>query len=281
MGYRCVEIEFKVTEEPLRIAPSLPRQDGWEKTLARCAEGFVVSDGSSLAKIGVDGRLLWKQALPIDGFVREACISSDRVVVTTNLKSYGPWGSMGPAFMLDLIDGRVVKKLIADRIAALSNGCFLLGLSGYDCFDTWLYDRAGEKRQSWRSYGHYIIGDDDDIRVLELSGTKPSKASYVRLHRNGEVERGPHLKGVAYHRPVIFDDGVVVTLDGGDLYAYDKGLGAQRICAIFPYHEDKSHCYIVETISGDKNDLQIGLRERSLTCNDYQCSRWRLKLSRK
>lgn len=280
MVYRCVEIEFEATEKPLYIAPSLPAQDGWQQTLAQCADGFVVSDGSALARIGVDGRLVWKQVLPIDGFVRDACISSDRLVVATYLKSYGPWGTMGPTFMLNLNDGRVVKKLIGDRIAALSNGSFLLGLSGYDYFDTWLYDRAGKKRQSWRSFGHYIIGEDDDIRVLELSGTKPSKASYVRLHSNGEIERGPQVMNAAYRRPLILDDGVIVTLDGGDLYAYDMELGAHRICTIFPYDEDKSHCYSIDAISGHQDDLQIGLRERSLTSHDYQCSRWRLKLSR-
>ncbi|MGH1373935.1 MAG: hypothetical protein ACRBBW_17985 [Cellvibrionaceae bacterium] len=294
MVLRCTEIEFEAVSDIAGIGSQLEPQHvkraGWSTTIAEYDEGFVVSDGPNLAKIKPSGEVIWNCTLPIDGRVIDLCLSDDRILLTTGLKSYGAWGTLGPVFLLDFSDGRMVAKLRGDRIAGLSDGRFLVGLSGYDYFHTWLYDRSGEQLLEWPSYGHYLVENGDErnaaetsamrevVRVLEISTTKPSSARYVRLLDQGDVERGPKLTHIAYCAPVSVGDGVVVTLDSGDLYAYDRALNALRIRSIFPYEDEKSHCYLIG-ISGDKTDLIIELQERSLSSNDYQYSRWRLRLS--
>lgn len=51
-----------------------------------------------------------------------------------------------PALLLDLADGAVVAELRGSRGAPLGDGRLLLGLEGYDVFDTWEHDRAAWHR---------------------------------------------------------------------------------------------------------------------------------------
>jgi hypothetical protein len=150
-------------------------------------------------------------------------VSADRVLVLTDSLDYHPWGFLGPALLLDLRSGARIASLRGERGAALPDGRFLLGLAGYDVFDTWLHDRDGALVTSWRSSGHYVV-DVDDVRVVECDGRGPTRSAVVRLLPDGVVERGHVLRHGQVAAPVVLADGTILVFDGGVLVAVDRDL---------------------------------------------------------
>ncbi|MCS7484012.1 hypothetical protein ACFFQW_31705 [Umezawaea endophytica] len=155
---------------------------------------------------------------------RAAHVSADRVLVLTDSLEYHEWGVLGPALLLDLRTGARIAELRGERGAALSGGRFLLGLEGYDVFDTWLHDRDGSLVTAWRGFGHYVVGADDDVRVVECDRRQPTRSAVVRLLPGGAVERGHPLRHGQVAAPVVLPDGTVVVFDGGALVAVDRDL---------------------------------------------------------
>jgi hypothetical protein len=158
---------------------------------------------------------------------RAAHVSADRVLVLTDSLDYHAWGHLGPALLLDLRTGSRVAVLRGERGAALSGGRFLLGLEGYDAFDTWLHDRDGGLVTSWRTSGHYVVDADaggDGVRVVECDRRQPTGSAVVRLLADGTVLRGCPLRNGHAPAPVVLPDGTVVVFDGGALVAVDRDL---------------------------------------------------------
>ncbi|MEU4951576.1 hypothetical protein [Streptomyces lavendulae] len=176
------------------------------------------------------GHTLWTHRCT--GRPNAAHVSGDRVLVTTDSLDYTPWGHLGPALLLDLADGARIAELRGKRGAAVGGGRFLLGLEGYDAFDTRQYDRDASLVDSWRSYGHYVIGTG--IRVVETDRGLPAGSRVVRLLPGGVIERGPRLSGPSAARPVVLEDGTILVLDAGVLRAVDRRLGATVLAELLP-----------------------------------------------
>ncbi|MGW6985057.1 hypothetical protein ACWGE1_37320 [Streptomyces sp. NPDC054932] len=180
----------------------------------------------------IDGSGSTRWTAPCSGRPNAAHISGGRVLVTTDSLAYTPWGNLGPAVLLDLADGSRVAELRGARGAALGGGRFVLGLEGYDVFDTWAYDRDGALFDSWRSYGHYVVGTG--IRVVETDRNLPTGSRVVRLLPGGAVERGPRLTGPQTPRPLVLADGTILVLDAGVLRAVDRRLQDTVLAELLP-----------------------------------------------
>ncbi|MEV6205655.1 hypothetical protein [Kitasatospora sp. NPDC051914] len=227
--------------------------------------------------IDEDGRTRWRHRL--DGRPNAAHVSGDRVLVTTDSMEYTPWGNLGPALLLDLADGTRVTELRGARGASLRGGRFLLGLEGYDFFDTWEYDRDGNRVDAWRSYGHYVVGTG--VRVVECDRSFPTESRVVRLLRGGVVERGPRLTDPTVPRPVVLEDGTVLVLDSGVLRAVGRRLDDAVLTELLPLDPRNSPGYYGTLHrTGDRLTATVSLRTPPEDHTRYTVHTWTLALHR-
>ncbi|MFC6134252.1 MULTISPECIES: hypothetical protein [Streptomyces] len=195
-----------------------PRPGG--RPLARRQDLRIHGTAGKISCVDDSGRTRWTALC--SGIPNAAHVSGGRVLVTTDSLAYTPWGNLGPALLLDLADGSRIAELRGARGAALGGGRFVLGLEGYDAFDTWAYDREGTLYDSWRSYGHYVVGTG--IRVVETDRNIPTGSRVVRLLPGGAVERGPSLTDPQVPAPLVLPDGTLLVLDAGVLRAVSRRL---------------------------------------------------------
>ncbi|MBB4932365.1 hypothetical protein F4561_003185 [Lipingzhangella halophila] len=172
-----------------------------------------------------------------------AHVSGDRLLVLTDSVDYHPWGYLGPALLLDLHNGRLVAELRGERGAPMGNGRFLVGLQGYDVFDTWLHDRDGTLLTSWRSFGYYIPDPDSTVRVIEQPNRTPPSTHVVRLLPDGGIERGPSLSAGRPPTPVVLADGTAMVLDQGVLRAFDWSLRGEEVARLLSVEPNKLHLF--------------------------------------
>ncbi|MFD9005008.1 hypothetical protein ACFV0T_29320 [Streptomyces sp. NPDC059582] len=205
-----------------RTVGESPFEPAWcpKDPLARRDGLSIVGAVGSVRCVDSTGRTLWTHRC--SGRPNAAHLSGDRVLVTTYSLEYTPWGHLGPALLLDLADGRLVAELRGQSAAARGGGRFVLGLEGYDVFDTWEYDRDGTQTDAWRSYGHYVVGTG--LRVVEADRQLPSQGRVVRLLPGGVVERGPRLTDPLPPEPLVLRDGTILVLDGRAVRAVGRGL---------------------------------------------------------
>lgn len=254
--------------------PYEPRHPDGEP-LARRGDLRVHGRAGEISCLDGAGRTRWTYACA--GRANAAHISGGRVLVTTDSLEYTPWGHLGPALLLDLADGAPVAELRGERGAALSGGRFLLGLEGYDFFDTWEYDRDGNQVDAWRSYGHYVVGTG--IRVVEADRRHPTGSRVVRLLPGGVIERGPRLTDPSAPLPLVLPDGTVLVLDAGVLRAVGRGLEEKVLAELLPVAPDQLHRYVgVLCRTGDR--LAVTLAERRPDGPaKYTVRTWELALS--
>ncbi|MFF8408244.1 hypothetical protein [Streptomyces omiyaensis] len=195
--------------------------------------GFAVHGAVGSVRATDGGRTLWTRSFA--GRPHAAHLSGGRVLVTTDSLEYTPWGHLGPALLLDLADGRLVATLRGATGAALGGGRFLLGLEGYDVFETVAYDRDGTETDRWASYGHYVVGTG--VRVVEADRRTPTSNRVVRLLPGGVVTPGPKLSDSLPPEPVVLPDGTLLVLDGGAIHAVGRGLDRTVLAELRP-HED-------------------------------------------
>ncbi|MFJ3723771.1 hypothetical protein ACIPYQ_14515 [Streptomyces sp. NPDC090045] len=225
--------------------------------LARRDDLRVHGTAGKISCIDSSGHTLW--TAPCSGKPNAAHISRGRVLVTTDSLAYTAWGNLGPALLLDLADGTLITELRGERGAALGGGRFLLGLEGYDAFDTWEYDRDGTLVDSWRSYGHYVIGTG--IRVVETDRNLPTRGRVVRLLPGGTVERGPLLTDPQAPRPLVLTDGTILVLDAGVLRAVSRRLEDSVLAELLPVDPGEAWRYHGHLHrAGDKVTVQLSER---------------------
>ena len=260
------------------------REDGWpaaraaSDVLARAGGDRITVHDGALVRLDADGKLRWAHACSTSP--TEAYVSGDRLLVLTDSRDYGAWGLLGPALLLDLDDGTAIAELRGDSCAPAGGGRFLLGLEGYDVFDTWLHDRDGTVLTTWRSYGHYVVSSDGGIRVVECDRTRPTRSHVARLLPGGEVERGPRLADGQAPRPVVLDDETIIVLDGGVLRGVDRELNGTVLAELMPISPDQAWRFSGK-LRLEGRRLTVTLTERSAEPPlVYTTDRWSLKLTR-
>ncbi|AWW41398.1 hypothetical protein [Streptomyces cadmiisoli] len=240
------------------VGPSPDGRSGSARELlARRGELRIHGGIGSVGCVDSAGRTRWTHRCA--GRPNAAHVSGDRVLVTTDSLEYTPWGLLGPALLLDLADGRLVAELRGRRAAARGGGRFVLGLEGYDVFDTWEYDRDGTLTDSWRSYGHYVVGTG--LRVVEADRSIPTDGRVVRLLPGGVVERGPRLSDPQPPEPLVLGDGTILVLDRWALRAVGRGLDSAVLAELAPA-DKKVDARTVRALRRDGDRIAVVVRER-------------------
>ncbi|MFF2780042.1 hypothetical protein ACFVU3_34700 [Streptomyces sp. NPDC058052] len=225
-AWRAEAVDHRREEGP----PPYERARRPGEPLARRGEFAVHGAEGSVRATDAGGRTLWTHTFA--GRPNAAHVSGGRVLVTTDSLEYTPWGFLGPAYLLDLADGRLVAELRGERGAARGGGRFLLGLEGYGIFETREYDRDGAETDRWASYGHYAVGTG--VRVVEADRRVPTGNRVVRLLPGGTVSPGPRLDDPQPPKPVVLPDGTLLVLDGGVIRTVGRDLGTTVLARLRP-----------------------------------------------
>jgi len=278
MKYSCEIVEFgKDAKSPFSKKES--NQSLTQKLLVEIDDRKLVALEGEISLLNQDGFPVWEKPFKIEGRLNKVLVSKDRLLITSLTNDYHAWGVLGPAYLVNLKDGSLVAELRGDSGAALKNGRFILGLEGYGCFNTWLYERDGSLVQEWRSYGHYVVGEDDDIRVLEKDRISPTNSRVVRLNINGEIEKGPRLNESQIAKPLILKDNSLVFIDKGVLRIVDVDLNEQYQKVLMEVSEI-DHSRFHSKIQLTKNGLiSVNIYEKSKAAPiKYKNNYWLISL---
>jgi len=252
----------------------------WPRLLAGANDDIVVARDQQVALVDSAGALRWPAPLRCAGRPNRAFLSENRLLVTTFSLEYHAWGNLGPALLIDVSTGALITELRGAEGAALSAGRFVLGLEGYDTFDSWLYAADGEPLQQWRSFGHYIVDPDETIRVLELDRRDPTSSRIVRLHPDGEIERGPQLADGQISPPLVLEDGTALFVDRGRLHAVDRQLRAEVLIELLEIAQDDPWRFTAHLSMADAL-LHVSISERTARSPIvYTIRRWALELTK-
>lgn len=186
-----------------------------------------------VSRRNLQGELLWELTLP--ALPRRLHRSGSRALLLTRTEEYHAWGYLGPALLLDLEQGQILAELRGERALVLPEQRFLLGLEGYDAFDTWLYDDQGRQVQHWRSYGHYTADPDGSVRVCECDRSSPSNSRVVRLLMDGTIERGDLLRCGQIPTPVELPNGLLILFEERRLRTLDRQLVLRDALDLVPF----------------------------------------------
>lgn len=272
--YSLKIIGSKITNESYIGNKPVPGPKNWEKLLAVQNENLIVSNKKELALVDVHGKPVWKKSITCPGTPNDAWVSGNRLLVTTNTDHYHAWGHLGPAMLIDLDKGLIIKEFRGSQGEALSNGQFLLGLEGYEVFDTWMYGAKGELIKQWRSYGHYIIGKQNDIRVIEQDRRDPTNAHVVRLKQDGTIEKGTKLETSFASKPIVFNNGDIVFVNLGKLKIVDLGLNLKQELQLLKISKSEAWRYISK-IRFHEGKLNVEIFERTIEPPiQYQKHEW-------
>ena len=272
-GWRVTKISYHCDNGQV-----YPAQDLREpRVLAETVSGCVMAHGRDILFVDDGDHSRWTHTCA--GTPREAFVSGDRVLVTTDSLEYHAWGFLGPVLLLDIGSGSVVAELRGDRAAALPSARFVVGLEGYDNFDTWLHDRDGTLLTTWRSYGHYVVDPDGSIRVVECDRLIPTRSRVVRLRLDGVIERGPQLVSGQVSKPAVLEDGTIIVVDAGVLRAVNRDLDEVVLAELLPIVAEESWRFAGElTCIG--NQLTVSMVERSDHAPVAYCThRWSFELT--
>jgi hypothetical protein len=237
-------------------------------------DGQLVFQDLRLSRLDAQGDVLWQLHLPARP--RRLHRQGNRAMLLTRTDEYHSWGYLGPALLLDLESGNILAELRGERGLALPDQRFLLGLEGYDCFDTWLYDAQGTQLQQWRSYGHYFADPDGSIRVCECDRSSPTNSNIVRLHLDGRIERGPALRDGQIPRPVELPDGDLILLDEGYLRRVDRSLQHDYSLHLQPFIAWSAVSQSALWI--EDGHLQVASIARGVDPEQHQVHHWTIQL---
>jgi hypothetical protein len=281
---RLKQVEHSVSAGRNGLVAPTSRSRRWE-TLARFDHGTIVKGNVSAEMEAHDdatvrrmlhyreasGVVRWSRA--IDAVPMAAHVSGDRLLVTTNSLEYHAWGHLGPALLLDLNSGQLLKELFGARGAALSEGHFVLGVEGYDHFDTWLYGPSGDVIQQWRSFGHYVVDDGSSIRVIECDRRRPTRSRVARLSADGKVFRGDRLAHGQVSPPLLIDEGRALLVNGGVLTLLSDDLALLPLVDLLEIPEEANWLFSSE-FAGKDDHFTVAIFERGESSLEYQTHSW-------
>lgn len=230
------------------------------RVLAQLEGGFVIAHGQTLRYVDDAGRDYWPPR-HLASIPERALAAGDRLLVLTRSVEYWSWGYLGPALLVGLHDGAVIAELRGDRAAVTDDGRFVLGLEGYDVFDTWLHGADGALVCTWRSAGHAVPDPGGGIRVIECDRTIPTSSRIVRLELDGSIRRGPELAEGQASAPVTLGDGTAVFVDAGVLRAVDRGLVASELARLMDVPPGEIWRYSASLADGG-DAVFVAVRER-------------------
>ncbi|MCG8573633.1 MAG: hypothetical protein MI810_02020 [Flavobacteriales bacterium] len=196
----------------------------WDRLLAKQDGLSVVSTNKELGLLNSDGSLIWEKKTICPSIPSKAFISDNGILVLSRTEDYHAWGFLGPALFIDLTSGKIIKEVKGQKGLALGDGKFLVGLEGYDYFETWLYDDKGNLLQEWRSYGYYLLTENQDIIVIEQDRRTPTNSHLVRLKTDGNIQKGFKLDSCSASEPLILNKGIFAFVNSGNLKVVDKDL---------------------------------------------------------
>ncbi|MCO7224411.1 hypothetical protein NH399_08865 [Pleionea sp. CnH1-48] len=203
---------------------------------------------------------VWSTPFKVAGRINRAQLTESRVIITSFSLDYHAWGTLGPVYLLNKEDGALIKELKGETAATLANGDFLLGLEGYDLFDTWLYDCDGNQKQQWKSYGHYVV-DKNDIIVLEADRRNPTQAHVVRLKSDGSIEKGVDLHCGSVSEPIVLKDRSIAFIDSGNFRVVNRELEEIAIEPLIAIDKDNAYRFISD-LYFESNQIRINIYER-------------------
>ena len=224
---------------------------------------------------------LWEEPVICPGIPKKAWQSANRILLTTNTEEYHAWGFLGPAIIIDLDAGTIIKEIRGRQGKPLSNGMFIVGLEGYDAFDSWLYNQNGEIVQTWRSYGHYVIDQSNNIRVIEQDRTNPTQSHVVNLRMDGSIEKGEKLITSSASEPVLTLENDIIFENSGVIRVINSDLKEIARYPLLDIPGDKDWLFTSNLKLIGKNHLLINIFERSEGKSSpitYRTHQWLMKL---
>jgi len=227
--------------------------------------GRVFADDKHIVCFGPQDQLRWRLAL--EHIPSSLHLSGRSALVTSKTEEYHAWGYLGPAYLIDLEKGQLLTTLRGERALAVPGG-FVLGIEGYDDFDSWLYDLDGQEVQHWRSYGHYFLEAGGSVRVYECDRQDSSRV--VRLHPDGRIERGAALSDGQIPAPLELGDDRQLLLHGMSLQICDASLHPQELLRFDQVGPDPVHSALWRSEGG----YEVGFIERHK--DGYLTHRWSL-----
>ncbi|MNJ90871.1 hypothetical protein D3C87_85110 [compost metagenome] len=262
--------------------PGIPEEifSNWIPLLEIENTGFIVYHNLRVHFLDLTGKWIWEEPIICAGVPNRVVISGNRLIVTTRLEKYDRvLGYMGRVHLINLEKGILIKKLQGERMEALTDGRFVLGLGGYNLFDTWMYDGDGNLLQNWRSCGNYLV-DGEEILVIENDFMQPTKSQLVKLLPNGEVIRGEHLKTYWSSEPLRLVDKDFVYENFGELKIANTNL-EQVQSERFLAYEDRDSWKYLSNLRKEGKDFVLRIIER--TGDDpltYTTHHWTLKINK-
>ncbi len=236
----------------------------------------IISKDKKLKFINFNDQTIWESSVT-PGKPDKAVVSGDLLIITTTTEDYHAWGFLGPVILIDLNTGKILKELKGEKVKALSNGEFILGLEGYDFFHTWLYDRAGTLIQEWKTYGEYIVLNNE-VMVIEENRQNPDSSYLTRLHLDGSIEKVIKLKSPRSSNPVKLNETVFIFENAGELIVINGELKIIQSLQLLDYPPADASSFSSRIKECD-DELKIEILERtSEPIENYRNHVWKAQI---
>jgi hypothetical protein len=241
-------------------------------------KGFIVSNNKEVNFIDFKGNQIWQNSINCFNIPNSGFISDNRLIITTNSENYNDWGHLGPVFLIDLDKGKIIKELKGQSAESLVDGRFILGLEGYSMFNTWLYDSNGNLLQEWKSFGHYLV-NNNEIYVIENDRRIPTSSKIVQLNFDGTIKKSIQLKSSESSNPILLKNNDFIFVNTGELKIIGTNLIEIDKCELL-HIEEKDSWRFSFRISLEQNILIVEILESSeIDSTEYKIYNWLIEIN--
>ncbi len=261
MKYSLEILEYQVTDGAKEYFNHL--KEIFRSSLFLDKELKLAVSGNELNLLDSYNNNVWVKPIQCPGIPKNAWQSDNRILLTTNTEEYHAWGHLGPTLLIDIESGQIIKEIKGSHGKPLGDGKFIVGLEGYDVFDSWLYDRDGEVLQTWRSCGHYIIDEKENIRVIEQDRSSPTNSHVVMLNLDGSIKKGAKLITSSASKPVLLPNNDLVFENSGRIRVLDSNLEEITQNQLLEINDQNSWMFIGNLELIGKDHLLVHILERT------------------